>query len=118
MRKAMLVALFLLFSVGVSYSEENYLLTLKSGRILTWQHYSEQDGQYCTQKASGILCIDKSDVVSVKKKEDDNPTGATTIEHPVADAEKQFDNHNQAVQDGTDNQLESQQQILYRLRGR
>ncbi|MGD0884906.1 MAG: hypothetical protein ABSA46_08545 [Thermodesulfovibrionales bacterium] len=87
MRAVTLLAVFLFLPVVTSHAEEIFRVTLKNGNILTWKNYQEQVNQDCTEKSFGMFCLDKKDVVSVKK-EDDNPTGADVIYNAVSPEEK------------------------------
>ena len=55
----------LIFLMG-GFAEAETVLKMKNGRVITWKSHFEEDGQYCTFKSMGKVCVDKNDVASVE----------------------------------------------------
>ncbi len=64
MKKLILITLWLLCA---DVCRAEYELLLNDGVKLTWDEYTVEDGQYCTQKPFGKFCVQKKDVVSLKQ---------------------------------------------------
>jgi N-acyl-D-amino-acid deacylase len=64
MKKLIPITLWLLCA---DVCRAEYELLLNDGVKLTWDEYTVEDGQYCTQKSFGKFCVQKKDVVSLKQ---------------------------------------------------
>jgi hypothetical protein len=53
----------------MSLASGKVILHMKDGATLRWSNFSEKDGQYCTLRAGGELCIRKDEVSSVEPDE-------------------------------------------------
>lgn len=61
-----IIIIFLIMSTtGTSWAD--YELRLNDGAILTWREFNVEGGQYCTLNDVGKFCIQKNDVISIKK---------------------------------------------------
>ncbi len=60
-----LTLILLIFLAASSWA--GYEIRLNDGVTLTWEEFTEENGQYCTVQEGGKICLAKRDVVSLKK---------------------------------------------------
>jgi len=60
-----------------------YLFSMKDGSSFIWKNYQENGDNYCTQSSYGTVCIQVSDVASIKRGE--YPENAEVISRPASD---------------------------------
>jgi len=58
---------FLFIYIALTYSAHAATLTTKDGKKYEWDGYYDNGSQYCTRRAGGSFCIDKSNVASFSK---------------------------------------------------
>ncbi|OGL45268.1 MAG: hypothetical protein A2W05_03960 [Candidatus Schekmanbacteria bacterium RBG_16_38_10] len=70
MKKFIPLILFFILT-GFVYAEEKVAITSKSGITYHWDNYFEKDNNYCTMKSYGEFCVQKSNIASIIKGEEE-----------------------------------------------
>lgn len=86
MKTITIVTVFLIIAFVASADATEYRVRMKNGSEMIWSNYTELEGQYCTNKHGGMICISKDEITSIN--EEVLPEDAIVIYNPGMSAEE------------------------------